>query len=108
MRGNADVEERLDINKQYLTKVLIYLVVASCEVPSANYEQPALCCAVLCCAGRLRLCNSAVSAGYTFLGADHAVHSGNGCNWHSAFDAGLAVLRHEPRLPRVRFSRHIA
>ena len=32
MRMTSDVEERLDINRQHITKALLYLLVASCEV----------------------------------------------------------------------------
>ena len=92
----SDVEERLDIHRQRMTKALLYLLVSSCEVQRRR-PQPVPIGSAYECAVTHRF------TGHSLLGADDALHPRHG---QRALSDGPAVLRHEPRLPRVRFSHH--
>ena len=93
----SDVEERLDLHRQRMTKALLYLLVSSCEVQRPR-PQPVPTGSAYECAVTHRF------TGQSLLGAEDAIRPGNE---HATLSAGPAVLCHEPRLPRVRFPRHL-
>lgn len=47
-----------------------------------------------------RLSHFLECAGHTIIGPYHALHAGNG---QATLDSGLAVLCHQPHVPRVRW-----
>ena len=71
---------------------------ARCTTRGSSHDLPVPIQSAYDCAVTHRI------TGHSVLGADHAVHAGNG---QAAPNVRLGVLCHEPHLPRVRVSHHL-